>query len=139
MSDASSTLAFSGVLLFLLGLVTGFGIPRFRSARLGLSAHLVATQSGVALIAFAFLWPKIGFWAGWAMPLALALWLSFYVTWIGYLFAAAWGTGRSLPIAGAGHKAEPWQERAAIIPIAAGALGSLAVIALVLIQWNWIA
>jgi hydroxylaminobenzene mutase len=136
---SASTLAFSGVLLFFLGLVTGFAIPRMRSARLGLSAHLVATQSGVALIAFAFLWPHLRFWAGWAAPLAHALWISLYVTWIGYVLAAAWGTGRSLPIAGAGTSAEPWQERMAFVPIAIGAFATFAVIALVLVQWNWVA
>ena len=139
MKDPAAILAFTGVLLFLLGLVTGFVIPRFRSPRLGLSAHLVATQSGVALIAFAFLWPHLAFWNGWAMPLVHAIWISLYVTWIGYVLAAAWGTGRSLPIAGAGHSAKRWQELTAIVPIGAGALGSLAAIVLVLIQWNWIA
>ena len=55
MEAVSSTLSFMGALLFLLGLLTGFGIPAFRSPRIGLSAHLDAIQSGLALIAFGLL------------------------------------------------------------------------------------
>ena len=52
MEAISSTLSFMGALLFLLGLLTGFGIPAFRSPRIGLSAHLDAIESGLGLIAF---------------------------------------------------------------------------------------
>ncbi len=36
MESLSSILCFTGVLLFLMGLLTGFAIPFFRSARIGL-------------------------------------------------------------------------------------------------------
>ncbi len=137
MTNLPATLAFTGVLLFLLGLATGFAIPAMRAPRLGLSAHLASTQSGIALIAFAFLWPKLSFWHGWSAPLAHTIWVSFYVLWIGLVLAGAWGTGRSLPIAGAGYTAQPWQERTAITLIGVASLAVFAAIALVLIQWNW--
>lgn len=133
----SSILCFAGVLLFALGLATGFGIGAARAPRIGLSAHLAATQCGVALVAFGFLWPNLTFWRGWSVPLAHVIWVSFYLVWIGLALGALWGTGRVLPLAGAGHTAELWQERAAIAPIALGSLGSLAAIILLLLQWRW--
>jgi hypothetical protein len=134
----SSLLCFVGVLLFALGLATGFGIAIARAPRIGLSAHLAATQCGIALIAFGFLWPNLTLWKGWGAPLAHVIWISFYLIWIGLALGALWGTGRVLPIAGAGHTAALWQERAAIAPIAAGSLGSLGAITMLLVQWRWI-
>lgn len=133
----SSLLCFVGLLLFTLGLVTGFGIPVFRTPRIGLSAHLAATQCGIALIAFGFLWPRLTLWNGWSAPLAHVIWISFYLIWLGLVLGALWGTGKVLPIAGAGHAAAVWQERVAIAPIAIGSLGSLGATAMVLVQWHW--
>ena len=59
METLSSTLCFMGALLFMLGLLTGAGIPSFRSPRIGLSAHLAAIESGLALIAFGLLIPHL--------------------------------------------------------------------------------
>ena len=137
MSKTSSLLCFVGVLLFSLGLMTGFGIGFARAPRIGLSAHLAATQCGIALIAFGLLWPHLTLWKGWSLPLATVLWVSFYLIWIGLCLGAFWGTGRALPLAGAGHAAAVWQERAAIAPIAVGSLGSLGTVILLLVQWRY--
>jgi len=134
----SNVLCFTGVLLFVLGLVTGFAIPAFRSPRIGLSAHLTGVQCGTALIAFGFLWPKLAFWPGWSAALAHVAWISFYVLWVGLVLGAVWGTGRTLPIAGAGFEAPKWQENAAKAFVAAGSLGCLFALAAVLVQWRWI-
>jgi (hydroxyamino)benzene mutase len=133
----SSLLCFVGVLLFALGLVTGFGIGVARAPRIGLSAHLAATQCGIALVAFGLLWPHLTLWKGWSLPLATVLMVSFYLIWIGLCLGALWGTGRVLPIAGAGHTAALWQERAAIAPVAIGSLGSLSAVILLLAQWRY--
>jgi (hydroxyamino)benzene mutase len=97
----SSLLCFVGVLLFALGLATGFGIGLARA------------------------------------PLANAIWVSFYLIWIGLCLGAVWGTGRALPLAGAGHAAALWQERTAIAPVAIGSFGSLGAITMLLVQWHW--
>src|SRR5690242_21800078 len=101
MESLSSTLCFTGVLLFALGLLTGFAIPAFRASRLGLSAHLTGVQSGTFLIAAGLLWPKLvlGFWS---VPLAHALWISLYAIWLSLVLAATFGAGQGLPIAGQG-------------------------------------
>ncbi|MGN6147394.1 MAG: hydrogenase [Rhizomicrobium sp.] len=133
----TSLLCFTGVLLFLLGLRTGVANPALQSPRIGLSAHLAATQMGIALIAFGFLWERLTFWNGWSAPLAHILWISFYVTWAAILLGGIWGTGKALPIAGAGHVAVKWQEQITLLPLALGSFGGLGVIVMLLIQWKW--
>src|SRR5258708_39876431 len=113
-----------GALLFMLGLLTGFGIPRFRSPRIGLSAHLAAIESGLGLIAFGLLLPHLAISTGWVGAIGHSLWISLYVLWVGLLFGAVYGTGKALPIAGAGLAAKVWQENIARLLIALGPLGS---------------
>ena len=137
MVHMTSLLCFTGVLLFLLGLITGFVIPALKAPRIGLSAHVAATQMGVALIAFGLLWERLTFWNGWSAPLAYILWISFYVVWAAILLGGVWGTGKTLPIAGMGHVAARWQERVTLLPLALGSLGGLGVIVMLLIQWKW--
>jgi len=137
MARITSILCFTGVLLFLLGLLTGFAIPALKVPRIGLSAHLAATQMGIALIVFGFLWERLTFWNGWSAPLAHVLWISFYVVWAAILLGGIWGTGRALPIAGAGHVAAKWQEQITLLPLALGSFGGLGVIVMLLIQWKW--
>ena len=139
MLTVPSTLCFMGTLLFLLGVLTGFGIPSFRSPRIGLSAHLAAIESGLGLIAFGLLLPHLAIATRWTVTIGFSLWISLYVLWIGLLFAAAYGTGRALPIAGAGMAAKLWQENTARILIAIGSLGSVGAIMALLAQWRWIA
>ena len=137
MARMTSLLCFTGVLLFLLGLLTGFAIPALKVPRIGLSAHLAATQMGIALIAFGFLWERLTFWNGWSAPLAHVLWISFYIVWAAILLGGIWGTGRALPIAGAGHVAAKWQEQITLLPLALGSFGGLGVVVMMLIQWKW--
>ena len=137
MEGVSSILSFMGALLFLLGLLTGFGIPMFRSPRIGVSAHLDAIESGLGLIAFGLLIPHLTISLGWASLIGYTMWISLYVLWLGLLFGAVWGTGRTIPIAGAGVSAEPWQENAARSLISLGSLGSVLAIVALLVQWRW--
>lgn len=104
-------LAKSGLWLFLFGLVIGALIPKFTNARLGLSAHLTAVQSGTALMAIAWFWPELTAGNDFAAPLGHALWASFWLLVIGQILSAAWGASKALPMAGAGYAASPFQER----------------------------
>ena len=130
-------LAFAGTLLFGLGLFGGFAIPALRSPRIGLSAHVAAIQSGLALIAFAWIGGRLTLPEAWAAPIAHALWISFYVLWLGLMVGAFFGTGRTLPIAGAGLTARPWQERLAFALIGSASLASAAAVAALLWHWSW--
>src|SRR5260370_12179544 len=111
METLYSKLCFMGALLFMLGLLTGFGSPRFRSPRIGLSAHLAAIESGLGLIAFGLLFPHLPISTVWVGAIGHSLWISLYVQWVGLLFAAVYGTGKVFPIAGAGLAAKLWQEK----------------------------
>jgi (hydroxyamino)benzene mutase len=138
MSDAlQATLAFTGILLFLFGLLGGAAIPFLKSPRIGLSAHVTALQAGVALVAFAWLGTRLAVPAAWAAPIAHTLWISFYVIWLGLLLGGVWGTGRTLPLAGAGLAAAPWQERSAQILIGGGSIGCTAAVIAFLAVWSW--
>jgi (hydroxyamino)benzene mutase len=137
MEEVSSTLSFMGALLFLLGLLTGFGIPKFRSPRIGVSAHLDAIESGLGLIAFGLLLLHLRISIGWANLIGHTMWISLYVLWLGLLAGAVFGTGKSIPIAGAGLVAKPWQENAAVTLISIGSIGSLLAIGALLVQWRW--
>jgi len=139
MASLSSTLCFMGALLFTLGLLTGFGIPSFRSPRIGLSAHLAAIESGLALIAFGLLLPHLALSAGWAAGIGYVLWVSLYVMCIGLVLAAVFGTGKVLPIAGAGLPAKRWQETMAFILITVGSVGTAGAVVVLLTQWRWVA
>lgn len=71
----SSTLCFTGVLLFLLGLLNGLAIPHLRSPRLGLSAHLTGVQSGTFLLAAGLLWARLAISEPWNAILGHVLWI----------------------------------------------------------------
>ena len=96
MEAISSTLSFMGALLFLLGLLTGFGIPKFRSPRIGLSAHLDAIESGLGLIAFGLLLLHLRISVGWASLIGHTMWISLYLLWLGLVVGAVFGTGKSI-------------------------------------------
>jgi (hydroxyamino)benzene mutase len=139
MASLSSTLCFMGALLFTLGLLTGFGIPSFRSPRIGLSAHLAAIESGLALIAFGLLLPHLALSAGWAGGIGHSLWVSLYVMCIGLVLAAIFGTGKVVPLAGAGLPAKRWQETTAFVLISIGSVGTAGAVVALLAQWRWAA
>ena len=131
-----STLCFTGVLLFFLGLLTGFAIPASRSPRIGLSAHLTGVQSGTFLIAAGLLWPRIGL-AGWSAPVGNALWLSLYALWLSLLLAAAFGAGHGLPIAGQGIATTRGRQAIVSVLLIGGSLVSAAAVATMLIGFGW--
>jgi hydroxylaminobenzene mutase len=137
MNNSPSLLAFAGVLLFLLGLATGFGIPVSRSPRLGLSAHLTGIQSGLALIAFGLLWPRLGLWPAWQSALAWTLLLSFYAIWLSLVLAAIFGAGQGLPIAGQGITTTRGKQAVVSVLLIGGSLVSFVAVAAVLVGWNW--
>jgi len=137
MTDAADILCFAGVLLFLLGLLTGFAIPRCRSPRLGLSAHLTAVQSGTFLVALGLLWSRLSMAPAWSAILANGTWVSLYMVWLSLLLAAVFGAGRGLPIAGGGVTTTPARQTVVTVLLVAGSLGIVAAMAALLITWRW--
>jgi hydroxylaminobenzene mutase len=99
-----------GVLLFLFGLLTGFAIPALANPRMGLSSHLEGVLNGMFLLALGLIWPRLRLGAAAA---ATTYWLAIYGTfanWAATLLAAAWGAGRTMPIAAGAQQGSPTQE-----------------------------
>lgn len=133
----SSVLSFAGVLMFLLGLLTGFAIPALRSSRLGLSAHLTGVQSGSFLLAAGLLWPHLRLWPVWNGVIANGLWISLYGLWLALLLAAVFGAGRGLPIAGQGVTTTAVRQSLVTGLMAIASLALVADVAAILLGWSW--
>lgn len=113
----------SGALLFLLGLLEGVVIPYFTNTRMGLSAHLAAVQSAMALMVFGAVWPHVKLSDALLSVAAWASIFSMYVVWIGLTLAGILGTSKATPIAGAGFEGSASAEllTEVIITVGAGA------------------
>ncbi len=106
----SRRLKFLGMLLFLLGLITGLALMLFTNPRMGLAAHLEGVMNGLFLIAAGFLWSELTLSPG---LLKTGYWLLLYGTfanWSFTLLSAILGTSKINPIAGAGHEGTGTQE-----------------------------
>lgn len=99
-----------GILLFLVGLLTGFVIPKLANPRMGLASHLEGVLNGIFLVALGLLWQRLNLSDGW---LVVTFWLAVYGTfanWLATLLAAVWGAGALMPIAAMGHQGSSIQE-----------------------------
>jgi hydroxylaminobenzene mutase len=135
--DASQVLCFAGLALFMLGLLNGLAIPRMRSPRLGLSAHLTGVQAGTFLIAVGVMWPRLSLAQAWSDVLANGLWVSMVLIWVSLLLAGVFGAGHGLAIAGQGMTTTPVRQRLVSVLLVAGSLGCLVAVAAMLALWRW--
>lgn len=99
-----------GILLFFLGLATGFSLPLMENSRMGLSSHLQGVLNGMFLMALGLLWQRL------QLPVTaqravfgLAVFGTF-ANWLATLLAGLWGAGVMMPIAGLGGQGSPLQE-----------------------------
>jgi hydroxylaminobenzene mutase len=111
MDDGRRKLAWHGIFLFLLGLLTGFLELKFANPRMGLAAHLEGVMNGTFLIALGAVWAAVKL-----SPRAktAAYWIALYgayVNWLATVVAAVFGTAALSPITGAGHSGQAWQEQ----------------------------
>lgn len=100
-----------GIVLFLLGLLTGFVIPAMQNPRMGLSSHLEGTLNGMLLILFGIIWSKLSLnnrALNWAYGLAL---FGTFTNWFTTFLAGLWGAGAGMmPITGGNLHGALWQE-----------------------------
>lgn len=100
-----------GLVLFLLGLLTGFAIPAMASPRLGLSGHLEAVMNGMFLILAGLIWEKLCLTESLLKSIYLALLFGTYTNWITVTLAGIWGAGgEMMPIAAGSLKGTSIQE-----------------------------
>lgn len=110
MDSSNRRLMWHGMLLFLIGLFTGFAEQHFANIRMGLAAHLEGVMNGTLLIALGAIWTEV------RLPRtakAVAYWAALYGTYMNWLIttlAAVFGTAALSPITAAGHSGQPWQE-----------------------------
>ena len=130
--DPQHRLLWHGVLLLLLGLLTGAIIPLAENARLGLSAHVGGVQNGMVLVLFGLVWPFVELGraaAKWMVGLALG---SLYGRWAANVLGAFLGTGRLTPIAGEGREGAAWAEAVVGGALSIGAVAIVVSVVLVL-------
>lgn len=100
-----------GVVLFLIGLLTGFTMPLLQNQRMGLSSHLEGIQNGIFLMIFGLIWERIELsekYLKWSFNLAI---YGTYTNWLTTFLAALWGAGSEMmPIAGQSMKGTILQE-----------------------------
>jgi len=134
MKTSNRQLMWHGMVLFLLGLLTGLVEQRFTNVRMGLAGHLEGVINGIFLVALGAIWTEVRLPSA---AKATAYWTALYGTymnWLSTILAAVFGTATHQPILAAGYSAQPWQETL----VAAGLTTlSLAMIAAsVLVLWG---
>ena len=110
MKTQKRRLMWHGMLLFLLGLITGLLEQQFTNVRMALSAHLEGVMNGILLLALGAAWDEVRL----SHPVKVtAYWTALYGTYANWFVtstAAAFGTAALSPITSAGHSGKPWQE-----------------------------
>jgi hydroxylaminobenzene mutase len=134
MRTTNRRLMWHGMLLFLLGLLTGFVEPRFANVRMGLAAHLEGVMNGIFLLALGAAWnqvvlpPKVKATAYWGVLYGT------YMNWVVTSLAAVFGTGALSPITAPGRSALPWQE--SLVMAGFMSVGIAIVLTSVLVLWG---
>ena len=124
-------LLFHGILLFLLGLLTGLVVHNLTNPRMGLSAHLEGVMNGVLLVVLGLVWPHLRLGA---RAEGIAFWsvlYAAYANWATTLLSAYWGTGKLTTVAGAGHVGADWQEAivsAGLVTVTLAGIGSICLV-----------
>ena len=110
MHDRKRGLMFHGIVLFLLGLLTGLVEQRFANPRMGLAAHLEGLMNGTFLLALGAAWND----ARMSLRSTRIAYAGFlyggYANWAVTTFAALLGTTAMTPLTGAGHAGQAWAE-----------------------------
>ncbi|BAX91189.1 hydrogenase [Mycobacterium shigaense] len=100
-----------GLVLFLLGLLTGLAVPALKNPRMALSSHLEAVLNGMFLVLLGLLWPHLHLSHAWGVTAIALIVYSAYANWVASLLAAVWGAGRKFaPIATGDHQASAPKE-----------------------------
>lgn len=99
------SLVVAGAVLFLLGLLQGGVVQIFLNPRMGLSAHLTAVQSGMAMMIAGALWGSANLPATTSNIGRWTIIAGMFGLWTALTVSAATGASDNLPIAGAGYSA----------------------------------
>jgi hydroxylaminobenzene mutase len=134
METANRRLMWHGMLLFLLGLFTGFAEPHFANVRMGLAAHLEGVMNGTLLLALGAIWPHVRLGRN---GQAAAFWTALYSAYANWFFttlAAVFGTGALSPITAPGFRAQAWQE--SLVMAGLMSVGIVVVVSTLIFLWG---
>ena len=129
--DANRSLMRWGFFLLLCALVTGLAVPGFTNPRMAVSAHLEGVMNGLLLVIVGLVWSHLGLSGRLAK---IVFWLFAYAAFANWgvtTLAAALGTSRLTPMAGAGYSASPMQENVVQVIQVSLALAVITAVALV--------
>jgi (hydroxyamino)benzene mutase len=99
-----------GMMLFLIGLLTGLAEQHFANPRMALAAHLEGVMNGTFLLALGAIWNEVNLKPRAKNAAYWAVLVGTYGNWAVTTLAAVLGTAALSPITGVGHSATPWQE-----------------------------
>lgn len=90
-----ATLLFAlGLVLLLLGLLTGLAVPALTNPRMGLASHLQGMTNGPLLVIVGLLWPHVDLPQVLGMVTVVLLVYGTYANWLATQLGAIWGAGR---------------------------------------------
>lgn len=133
MSDTTQKLLISGMVLFLLGLLSGLIVAEMPNARMGLAAHLEGVMNGMFLLGAGLAWKRMTFGP---RQERLAFWLLLYGTYVNFVLiqaASILGTSEMTPIAGKGHTGSAAAEMVMNLGLLSVALAMIAAVALMVV------
>lgn len=131
MEDTKRRMLWHGMLLFLIGLLTGLVEQSFSNPRMGVAAHLEGILNGIFLVALGAIWMDVRLPPRWKTAAFWSALYGTYANWAITTLAAIWGTAAMCPIAAAGHSAQPWQENLVTLGFISVGLAMLTAAALV--------
>ena len=101
-----------GLVLFLLGLLTGLIVPILKNPRMGVASHLQGMTNGPFLVLVGLMWPHLHLSRAWEIVVIVLLAYGAYANWLATQLGAVWGAGhRFAPAATGDHRAATSQER----------------------------
>jgi hydroxylaminobenzene mutase len=101
-----------GLVLFLLGLLTGLAIPILKNPRMGVASHLQGMTNGPFLVLIGLMWPYLQLSHAWEIVAVVLLVYGTYANWLATQLGSLWGAGhRFAPGATGEHRAAATQER----------------------------
>lgn len=111
LSPLGRQLVLLGMVIFMLGLLTGFVSGTFANPRMGVSAHLEGLMNGTFLAVLGLFWHHLALSRRASL---FAFWMIVYAAygnWLGVLLGGFWGAGASvMPIAAKGLMGNDLQE-----------------------------
>jgi len=99
-----------GMLLFLLGMLTGFITMNLKNPRMGLAAHLEGVMNGSFLVIAGLIWTELRLSGTLKKIVSWALIYGTFFNWFITLVAAFLGTSKMTPITGGGFTGTLLQE-----------------------------